>query len=80
MLRIFKYLKGTKKEGLILNTNNNINVRCYKDDGYPGMYCAKDPQDPICVKLRTWYVITFSGCPILWFSKLHTYIDMSTIH
>ena len=40
----------------------------------------EDPQDPICARSRTGFVVTFSNCPLLWVSKLQTKIAFSNIH
>ena len=37
-------------------------------------------KDPICAMSRTGFVVTFSNFPLLWVSKIHTKIALSTIH
>ena len=39
----------------------------------------EDNQDPICVKLRTGYVLEFRGCLAQWVSKLQTKIALLTM-
>ena len=80
VLRICKYLKGTQNDGLILRPNKKLKVECYADADFAGLYSAEDPEDPICVKSRTGYVITFLGGPILLVSKLQTDTALSTLH
>ena len=41
---------------------------------------VKDKNDPVCVKSRTGSVITLSGVPVTWSSKLQTEIATSTMH
>ena len=40
----------------------------------------EDPQDPICERSRTGFVVTFATCPLLWVSKLQTEIALSNLH
>ena len=48
----------------------------YVDADFVGLWQGKDEQDPISV---TRYVITFTGSPIQWSSKLQTQIALSTM-
>ena len=38
------------------------------------------PQDPICARSRTGFVVTFANCSLLCASRLKTYIALSTLH
>ena len=58
-------LKGSKEKGLILNPTKSLSLECYADADFVDLYGVEDNQDPICVKTRTWYVITFANCPLL---------------
>ena len=80
ILRICKYLKGTWENGLIMRPNRKLKVECFVDADFAGLYGAENPEDPISVKSRTGYLIKFSGCPLLWVSKLQTEIALSTLH
>ena len=80
LLHICKYLQGTKDNGLILRPKNILQVDCYADANFAGLYSVEEPQDSISVKSRTGYVLTFAGCPIHWVSKLQTEIALSTLH
>ena len=70
--RIFRYLQGTKDNGLVFNPSKKLVVDCYADADFAGMWGHEDPQDPICARSRTGFVVTFSNCPLLWVSKLQT--------
>ena len=48
--------------------------------GIAGLWGNEDPQDPICARSRTGFMVTFDNCPLLWVSKLQTEIDLSTLH
>ena len=55
-------------------------VYCYADAYFAGLWGHENPQDPICARSRTGFVVKFSNCALLWVSKLHTDIDLSTMH
>ncbi len=42
------------------------------------MQTLQTSEYPSSVKSRSSYIITFSGCPLLWFSKLQSEISLST--
>ena len=55
-------------------------VDCYADADFLGLWVHEYPQEPMCDKIRTVYVVTFSNFPLLWVSKLQTEIALSTLH
>ena len=55
-------------------------VDFYADADFAGLWGHEDPQDPICARSRTGFVVTFSNCPLLWVSKQQTEIALSTQH
>ena len=65
---------------MILKPSKTLQVDCYADANFAGLYPVEEPQDSTSVKSRTGYVITFADCPILWVSKLQTEIALSTLH
>lgn len=76
---IGKYLKGTMDKGLILNPINKIQVDCFPDNNFAGLYGHKDVQDPHCARSQTGSVAIFYSCPVLWKSQLKTEIVLSTM-
>jgi hypothetical protein len=76
--RIVRYLKGTKEKGYILRPSTTRTLDCFVDADFAGLWSSELANDPISVKSRTGYVITFANCPILWSSKLQTEIALST--
>jgi Reverse transcriptase (RNA-dependent DNA polymerase) len=78
ILRICRYLQGTKDKGLIFNPTEDLTLDCYVDADFVGLYGVEDDQDPVCVKSRTGYCLTLGGCPLIWVSKLQTEIALST--
>ncbi len=77
--RIGQYLKGTMDEGLILRPSGEMNIDCYVDADFAGLWPYEDKHDPTCVKSRTGFAICISDCPVIWSSKLQSDIAMSTM-
>ena len=77
--RIIRYLNGTKDEGMYLEPTGELNVDCYVDADFAGLWKSEDSQDPLCVKSHSGHMITFMGCPLQWKSKLQTQIALSTM-
>ena len=63
-----QYLHGTKHHGLIFQPTGHFTVDCYVVADFAGLWTFEDDQDPVCMKSCTGYVLTFSGCPLLWTS------------
>lgn len=76
--RICRYLKQTRLEGLMFTPIDVLNMDCYVDADFAGLWNAEDPNDPNCVKSRTGYIITLAGCPMIWGSKLQQMVALST--
>ena len=55
-------------------------VDCYADVDFAGLWRHEDPQDSICARSRTGFVVTFANCPLLWVSKLQTEIALYNLH
>lgn len=77
---IARYLKRTRDKGLVLKPNETLSMEMYADADFAGLWNAEDPGDPVSVKSRTGYIVTLSGVPVLWSSKLQTEIATSTMH
>ena len=75
-----KYLKCIldQEQGLIYKPTTSLNLDCYVDADFDGLWNYEDDQDPVCVRSRTGYVMTMGGCPIHWTSKLQTELALST--
>ena len=76
--RIGQYLKGTIKEGLIMTPSENLDIDCYVDADFAGLWPYEDKLDPVCVKSRTGFVLCIADCPIIWLSKLQDTVALST--
>ena len=82
MKRIGRYLIRTRTKGLIVKLDplRDIEITCYVDADFAGLWGVEDPQDPACVRSRTGYVFMVSGIPVIWGSKMQTEIAVSTMH
>ena len=78
ILRICRYLQGTKNNGLRFKPDEQLKLDCYVDADFAGLYNVEDVQDPVCVKSRTGYCLTLGSCPLIWVSKLQTEVALST--
>jgi hypothetical protein len=78
ILRICRYLQGTKDRGLCFKPTETLKLDCYCDADFAGLYNVENHQDPVCVKSRTGFCLTLGDCPLLWVSKLQTEIALST--
>ena len=73
-------MKHSQDQGLILKPNlDALNVDCYVDADFAGLWPHEEKQDPSCVKSRTGYVICVANCPVVWVSKLQSDIATSTM-
>ena len=68
--RIGRYLKGTKDSGMIINQDTSLGLDLYADANFAGLFSVEDPDDPVCAKSRTGWLITLGGVPVTWSSKL----------
>jgi hypothetical protein len=77
--RIGQYLKCTMEDGLVLAPNSMLDIDCFVDADFAGLWPHEEKLDPSCVKSRTGFVICVANCPIIWSSKLQTDIATSTM-
>ena len=76
--RIVRYLKGTCNKGMKLKPSTKLNLDCYADADFAGLWSAELPNDPTCVKSRTGYLLMLGSVPVSWSSKLQSKIALST--
>ena len=77
--RICHYSQGTKTKGLILKPSKQLTVDCFVDADFAGQWNVENPEDPLCVKSQTGYVLLVGNCPVHWVSKLQSEISVSTM-
>ena len=68
--RIIKYLKGTIDQGTIVKPEGDLNLKCWVDADFAGLYKREDNEDPSSARSRTGYIIALSGVPLYWKSTL----------
>ena len=78
IMRIGRYLLGTKDRGIIYEPDPKKGLECYVDADFAGGWSSADSDDADNVMSRTGYVLFYAGCPIYWVSKLQTEIALST--
>ena len=61
-----------------MKRTQNLDLDCYVDADFAGLWPYEDKNDPVCVKSRTGFVLCIADCPIIWLSKLQDAIAVST--
>ncbi len=61
-----------------MHPTQNFKLDMFVDADFAGLWSPSTSSDPISVKSRTGFVITFASCPVLWCSKLQMEIALST--
>jgi hypothetical protein len=77
---IGRYLLSNPNQGIILNPTKE-SFDCWVDASHAGewrKHGAKAEHDSATAKYCTGYVLLYSGCPIIWASKLQTEIALSS--
>ena len=59
--RICRYLAGTLDKGMNFKPTERMELDCYVDADFAGLWKHEEDQDPVCVKSRTGYVITLGA-------------------
>lgn len=75
----FCYLKDTIIEGICYCSTNNFAIDCFVHSDFAGLFGSESSDDPICAKSCSGYVITLSGCPLLWVSMHQSTFAISTM-
>ena len=78
VMRIGRYLLSTQDKGMVYKPDPAKGLEVYVDADFAGGWDPEHADDTDTVYSRTGFVITYSGCPILWTSKLQTEIALST--
>lgn len=76
--RIVRYLAGTQDKGTIFTQPDNLNLKCYVDADFCGLFNRDPPEDSSSAKSRTGYIILVGGCYLLAKSQLQTTVALST--
>jgi len=73
---IVRYLFRTADKGTIVKTTGKLELDCYVDADFAGLYRCENPTS---VKSRTGYIILLGGFLLVWKSQLQTEISLSTL-
>ena len=76
---IICYIKVTEDKGLIIKHSQNLQVECYINADFSGLWGVDKDQNTIFVKSRTSFIIMFMGCPLTWVYKLQYQIPLITM-
>ena len=63
---IVRYLARTKDKGTIVTPTGKLELDCYVDADFGGLYRREPDDDPNSVRSRTGYIIMLGGCPLTW--------------
>ena len=73
------YLKGPPTFGIILHPHNQKTFQCWVDADCSSNWKPEGAEvDPMTAKSCSDWIITYTGCPITWASKLQTLTVLST--
>jgi hypothetical protein len=64
---------------MIVHPTGNLDIKCFVDADFAGLYKCEPDRNPDSARSRTGYVIMLGGCPLVWKSQLQTEIAMSTL-
>lgn len=73
-----RYLQGTRDKGLILKPDDSGDLTMHVDADFVGNWDPKNTEDRDTARSRHGYVISYSGCPIIWKSQLQTEVCLSS--
>ena len=66
-------------KGMIVKPTGRLDLDCYVDADFAGLY-KSDPDDkPTSAKSRTGFITYLGDCPLIWRSQLQTEISLSTL-
>jgi len=76
---ILCYLFRTADKGTIVKATDKLELDCYVDADFAGLYCCEPDENPTSAKSRTGYIIVLGGFPLVLKSQLQTEISLSTL-
>ena len=76
--RICKYLINTKDKGIIFRPDKKKGLEFHVDADFSRGWKNGEHLNPEAALSRTFFVISYAGCPIYWRSKLQTEIALIT--
>ena len=75
---IVRYSKRTADKGTIVKISNKLDLDCYVDADFAGLFNRDPHHESSSAKSRTGYLINLGGCPLIWKSQLQSSVALST--
>jgi hypothetical protein len=75
---IVRYLSRTWDKGMIVKPSGDLQIDCYVDADFAGLYRQEPDDSPTSAKSRLGYIISLGGVPLVWKSQLQSEISLST--
>ena len=76
---IVRYLARTVDKGTIIHPTGKLDLACYVDADFGGLFKREPDTDTNSVRSRTGYIISLGGAPLTWKSQLQTEVCLSTL-
>ena len=76
---MYQYLRGKDNKGLVFNPYKIIMVGFNVHSYFTVLSLHENHQHPVCDNISTGCVVTFSNFPLLWVSKIQTYLFLSAL-
>ena len=72
-----RYLLKKKDKGLVLRPDKSCCLECFVDAYGAGSWKYRSSGNPLSAHSRSGFVIMNAGCPIIWASKMQTFVSLS---
>ena len=66
VMRLGKYLLGTRGKGLVFKPDVSRGLECFVDADFAGSWSKADAENAESVYSRTGFLIRYAGCPVYW--------------
>jgi hypothetical protein len=77
--QIVCYLSHTWDKGTIVKPTNTLQLDCYVDADFAGLYKCDPDASPTSAKSRLGFIISLGRVPLVWRSQLQSEISLSTL-
>jgi hypothetical protein len=75
----FCYLAHTWDKGTMVKPTTTLQLDCYMDADFAGLYNCNPHSSPTSAKSCLSYIISLGGVPLVWHSQLQSEISLSTL-
>ena len=62
---IIRYLSNTSDKGIIIRPRQNLELQCYIDADFGGLFQRDPSSEPSSTKSGTGYIIMLANCPVI---------------